>query len=271
MQKQANLEDNNDKRADQVSIETLQKTHKQWFTFVRDPLDHFLSGYSECGFRSSRNIKVSELAAWNESDYDRRILAWLNTVKQSSGWLPCELHSYPQVNSLLNSKGQFHPQLKAIGDVQEMPAFLDRITSFAYNHNKTAGNDATTNHIKVNYFPARKDLLSDETLQKICEYISLDYYFFDYDPPMACTREDMLKDDGYILLTPQAQPEGQLQRLQQNQKEDERKRKADQQVKLKFELDAQRQKKLQKRQEQLKQKQQQLVVQATTAQTETAK
>jgi hypothetical protein len=263
MSKQTHAEDNNDKRAEHVSLQSLQSTHKSWFTFVRDPLDHFLSGYSECGFRSSRNIKVHELPAWNESDYNRRIVAYLEKVQQSSGWLPCELHSYPQVNSLLNPvNGQFYAQLKAIGDVQEMPAFLPRITGFAYNYNKTLGNDATTNHIKVNYFPARKDLLSDETLQKICRYIALDYYFFDYEPPRACQQrqqQQQQQQDGSILITPQPQPTGQLQRLQQSQKEQERIRDADQKVKMKIEIAAKRQKVKEqqlKLQEQLKQEQQ---------------
>ena len=238
MQKQAHADVHDTmQRAEQVSIQSLQSTHKHWFTFVRDPLDHFLSGYSECGFRSSRNIKVGELPVWNESDYNRRIVEYLDKVQQSSGWLPCELHSYPQVNSLLNPvNGEFHAQLQAIGDVTEMPTFLERITGFAYNSNKSAGNDATTNPIKVHYFPAHKDLLSNETLQKICRYIALDYYFFDYEPPLACQAHDG------ILLTPQAQPAGQLQRLQQNSKEQEGIRKADQKVKMKLEIAAKRQK-----------------------------
>lgn len=174
-------------------------------------LDHFLSGYSECGFRQYRGAAKNggKIPAWNESDYDHRVSDWLDEVKQSG---MCERHSYPQVSFLLNGNGQFYPQIKAIGDMKEMSTFLEQIAEFPYNHSIGTGRNATQNELKMKHFPSRKDLLSTETIQKICQFVALDYYFLDFEPPVACQG---------IITTAQPQPEGQLERLQQQQLHDQ--------------------------------------------------
>jgi hypothetical protein len=194
-------------KAPQVSVQDM-KNRSQWMAFVRDPVDHFLSGYSECQFRIHEKRRVSELPAWNPTEYDRRIKVWLKEVKDTTQIekIDCHIHSFPQANFLIDKDtDEFYPKVKAIGDMHELPAFLETIAKFPYNHTQGRSRVATDNHIKMNYFPNRRDLLSEQTLQEICKFVSLDYYFFDFVPPDACNKGD-------VLLTPQQQPPLEKQR-----------------------------------------------------------
>jgi Sulfotransferase family len=185
----------------QVSVQELENRSK-WMTFVRDPIDHFLSGYSECRFRTHEKRRVNELPAWNPAKYDHQIRVWLKEVKDATriDKIDCHIHSFPQANFLIDKESkQFYPRIQAIGDMHELPAFLETIAKFPYNYQQGRSRVATENHVKMNYFPSRRDLLTEHTLQQICKFVSLDYYFFAFEPPAVC------KTDNSILLTPETQ------------------------------------------------------------------
>ena len=56
-------------------LELLNSTamNGTWFTFVRDPLDHFLSGWAECGYRFHQRNQTDALLP-PDADYNDRIL-----------------------------------------------------------------------------------------------------------------------------------------------------------------------------------------------------
>lgn len=160
---------------------------------MRDPIDHFLSGWAECGVRQkilNENITAS---------YDERVFAWLKIVRDhqyskkryKKKWYKCENHSFPQANYLLQRKERrtknnkafsyFHPKLDIIGDMRELPELLEMV-GFAYN--KTLGS-VVPNQMKYKY-PRDKSRLSNRTIDALCEYLALDYYLFDFEPPLRC-------------------------------------------------------------------------------------
>lgn len=205
-----------------IADEAVQNRTK-WLTFVRDPVDRFLSGYSECLTRhyqknSSNDDDVdyqpspppAAAAAlpppWDEAAYDTQIREWLYQTTMHAngrgrGWQRnvCEHHSYPQVNFILDDNGQtILDNITVIGDLSEMPAFLGRMLSsssnFTYNHARGASRVAAHNEFKSRFFPARRDLLSNATLRGICKFLALDYYFLDFELPPAC-QEDSNDDE----------------------------------------------------------------------------
>jgi Sulfotransferase family len=187
----------------QVAIEDIQN-HSEWISFVRDPIDHFLSGYSECQLRYYAK-NHGPLPAWDEADYDRRIREWLHKVQSKTQIYVnmCTLHSFPQANFFLDPQrgrgSKLYANIKAIGDMSELPALLERIATFPYNYSQPSSNVAATNRIKMQYYPARRDLLSNATLRAICRFVSLDYHFFNFQPPDTCQQPG-------VLVTPQHRP-----------------------------------------------------------------
>jgi hypothetical protein len=112
----------------------------------------------------------------------------------------CPLHSFPQANFFIDPvRRNLYPKIKAIGDMSELPVFLERIAKFPYNYTRGSSRVAKDNAVKMQYFPARRDLLSNQTLLEICRFVSLDYYFFDFQPPDVCKQHG-------ILVMPQKRP-----------------------------------------------------------------
>ncbi|CAB9523609.1 expressed unknown protein [Seminavis robusta] len=168
---------------------------------VRDPIDHWLAGWQECGFRLPK-----VMGKYNQTlDYDSRIRQWLWEVDHSIQQTvfqkgPCErqrlctcaLHSVPQANFLIgvNDDGGtllFDPRVTLIGDLQELPE-LFRLVGLEYNTSMDAGNQASQNVAKVDYFPKKKHLLSNATLQRICQFVRVDYFLFDFEMPETCRQ-----------------------------------------------------------------------------------
>ena len=163
-------------------------------TFIREPIDHFLSGWSECMTRWRSNIKKAEEIfpfIQGMTNYSRGIHNYLNSTKQFAT-LPqnednfaCCVHSFPQVNYLLNKRRRVIPSnLKFLGDIKEMEGLLGLI-DFPYDNSKI-GRNASTNVLKTKYFKSQKHMLRNDTLRAICEFVALDYYLLDYDLPDAC-------------------------------------------------------------------------------------
>jgi hypothetical protein len=167
-------------------LEDPQIQQRQWVTFVRDPIDHFLSGYAECGLRiNTKKIRKSTI----KGSYDQRVRQWLEKClvldKMDIGQ-SCLRHSLPQANFLMSKNGTIYPQLAVVGDLREMPSFLETIVGIPYSASRGEGRVAADNSIKRRYFAAFPDLLSNATLEKICDFIMLDYVLFDFEPPGAC-------------------------------------------------------------------------------------
>jgi len=163
--------------------------NRSLMTLVRDPIDHFLSGWAECGYRC-----FDEMMNLTTSDaYDDRVTAWLQYV-QSPKSKPClkrvMLHSMPQANYLWegDSKFEWDGKLDLVGDLDELPGLLELI-DVHYNESLKKGNVAKGNEIKNRYFPRNKNILSNSTLKSICSYVALDYYLFSFEPPLACRKE----------------------------------------------------------------------------------
>jgi hypothetical protein len=151
-------------------------------------MDHFLSGYAECGFRiNKKKFRLSTV----QGSYDQRVRRWLNQCLEFKKTIGrgCERHSLPQANFLMSDmNGTIYPQLTIVGDLREIPSVLETIVRFAYNASLGDGRVAADNSFKLRYFAARPDQLSDATLEKICDFIMLDYVLFDFEPPEACHR-----------------------------------------------------------------------------------
>mmetsp|Transcript_21905 Transcript_21905/g.38568 ORF Transcript_21905/g.38568 Transcript_21905/m.38568 type:complete len:392 (+) Transcript_21905:67-1242(+) len=157
---------------------------------VRDPIDHFLSGWAECGKRLPKF-----LVPQNNTSYDERIQMWLNLMElQECGrhfdraLCLCSDHSLPQAVFLFKGKGPgttIHPNLEIVGHIKELDGVLE-LVNFGFNSSISTGRNATENPVKATHFPKRIDLLSQNTLQKLCQFLALDYYFFDFEPPEEC-------------------------------------------------------------------------------------
>lgn len=161
------------------------ETIKLWVTVVRDPIDHFLSGWGECGDRGQIDNPVPL-----NKPYDVRIRAWLEEVRSKrTATLTCSMHSNPQVSYMVNREGEFHPKLAAVGDLSEFKDFSIHIGHFDKWQDGVIGRDSTTNEVKKNDYPKHRELLSDTTLLELCEFLKLDYYLLDFEPPAICTKE----------------------------------------------------------------------------------
>ncbi|KAL9180754.1 hypothetical protein ACHAXT_011207 [Thalassiosira profunda] len=143
---------------------------------VRDPIDHFLSGWAECGARDKL------LKADINGTYDERVFAWLNVARSYTWDATCVGHSLPQANFLLlrtkrrrkQGKSHFHPRVDLVGDMRELPQLLE-LAGFRYNETIETPNNATTTQEKSRW-QRDKSLLSNRTIDALCKFLALDYY-----------------------------------------------------------------------------------------------
>lgn len=164
----------------------VQVGNRTLIASVRDPIDHFLSGWAECGERFPNQLMTN-------STYDDRIVSWLsfiqaNCTSRGADLCACRVHSLPQANFLLNKSKGFISNLGIVGDLKELPGLLG-LAGVAYNTSVAIGRNSSTNQIKQEFFPSDIRLLSNRTLQDICRYVALDYYLFCFEPPEACNEE----------------------------------------------------------------------------------
>jgi len=179
-------------------------------TTVRDPLDHFLSGWIECASRRFGGL-------WRNTSqpYDDRIRDWLSLTKicrESNQACYCYRHSWPQANFLLSNTNtgtahnptkieiEINPQLDIVGDLKELPALLEFV-GFSYNASIATGRNATLNQLTNTHFRKEKDLLSNSTLVNLCKFLALDYYLFDFQPPAVC-RDEIFSEMAKMMASP---------------------------------------------------------------------
>jgi hypothetical protein len=197
---------------------------KSLFALVRDPIDHFLSGWAECNLRLSQELGPKDFEEYIGSlanvTYDSRISDYFLMVKwqYDRRLCGCSKHSFPQGNFLLDhSKAKrneeppvyaIDPRLRFIGDLSELKGVLElllpnyakrfeetpskpkdhRINDYNQSTAKSAANSAADNELKSKYFSAEavRESLSNKTLRLICDFVAIDYYLFDFEIPEAC-------------------------------------------------------------------------------------
>lgn len=197
-----------------MAYQTFSTKHKtrdeigerKLMTVIRDPLDHFLSGWAECGFRLNlHNTSAYDMLA-NENSYDVRVQKYLQStitclVKEKDNHdVPidlcrCSTHSHPQFQYFLFQNGDeilVDPKLRIVGDMMELES-VSELTGFTFNRPSIIGRNAEDNVIKKTHFPKSIDLLSNSTLQNICDFVLMDYIAFDFEPPSLC-REQIESD-----------------------------------------------------------------------------
>ena len=204
---------------------------------VRDPIDHFLSGWSECGKRKPYYFNKT----LNDT-YDSRIGGWLSLVESDPcSWNTsiciCRRHSLPQAKFLLTrqrheqqqqqqqqqQQSLFHslllpspgnnmtiidPKIEIIGHMNELPKLLTTLANFTFNPMIYNGRVASEDATKAKYFPKRKELLSDTTILRLCDFLALDYYFFDFEPPAICHAVSEIRNSFKALIPPLTPPQG---------------------------------------------------------------
>ena len=187
-----------------TTVSAMTKSHKvkkkfllegdsKLFTFVRDPIDHFLSGYAECKARWKSEKKAD----------DEDVLKYLASAQRNADGskgktkMTCVTHSFPQANFLLERKGEpsIEKKLELVAELEEMPKVFPFL-NLTYDDNLVRRN-ATTDAEKQNFIIHSNDL-KNETLQKLCEFVALDYYLFDYDLPETC-KYDIPYDENLLL------------------------------------------------------------------------
>ncbi|CAB9513747.1 expressed unknown protein [Seminavis robusta] len=178
-------------------LDSLVMANRKWIAVVRDPIDHFLSGWAECGLRYfSRDDEHDPLygsLAGIHRDYDARIQDWLQSVKAHLGSSRCWMHSHPQVNFMIHNRTHsIDTHIHAVGDLSELKEMVVHIGKFQGWRDGNTGRDASLSDVKVKNFPSRKDLLSKDTILKLCEFLQLDYFLLDFQPPEICEQEDAL-------------------------------------------------------------------------------
>lgn len=148
---------------------------------IRDPIEHFLSGWAECAVRDKLQYE----------GYDDAIFNWFQKVKQCKGRSPCRcfVHGYPQAGFLLQLPSKtFLENIDLIGDVKELPDLLEFV-GFEFNRTLGFGRVAKDDDFKKELYPRNRDLLSNRTIDALCQYLALDYYIFDHTPPPQCKHQ----------------------------------------------------------------------------------
>ena len=192
----------------QRSVEKMTK--KMLVTFVQDPIDHFLSGWVECGQRwnmyhskknMNQNIEENQIFYHHEGHlYEDLIRNYLSHVKKwveveqgnyectksnSSICWSCARHSFPQANFLFDSMGNIHSNLKLIGDFNEWVDILDSIVEFNFNYSII--NNQTKKPIYTQkMFQKHPNLISNKTMLEICKFLAIDYFLFHFELPEIC-------------------------------------------------------------------------------------
>jgi len=163
---------------------------------LRDPIDHFLSGWSECGSRH----KLPHTSI--DTTFDERIQMWLDHINSCrnnragfsfKGACACIEHSLPQVNFLLKlfTGNEIDPKIDLLGDLKELPELL-RFAGFQYKNSIPSARvhaKRKSNH----KYPRNRTLISMETMRNVCHFLRLDYYLLQFEPPPIC--HEQIKSD----------------------------------------------------------------------------
>lgn len=155
----------------------IYQTHKL-FTFVHDPIEHFISGYNECAARGSFVFKAA-----NES---LQVADYLSTT-YATNW--CAHHLVPQIQYLLFNRDnkqskplQFFDSIKYIGDKSDLKNFF-LTHKLPWNDSKI---DRELSPMKDKLGALRIKNLSPAMVLSICDFVKIDFCFLNYEPPPIC-------------------------------------------------------------------------------------
>jgi len=148
-----------------------------FFTFVRDPIQHFISGFIEC---SSRQDPVG----FKFRPTAKSLSSWLGHTRSRNGHGCCQ-HSMPQARFFLNgsSTSQLLDKVGFIGDMAGMQDFF-----------VAQGLQWIPNQTALRHYPSKDaywsltspNSLKPNLLFRICKYVKIDYCLFDFEPPAIC-------------------------------------------------------------------------------------
>ena len=88
---------------------------------------------------------------------------------------------------MIDENGHIDQHVSLVADLHEMRRVLE-IADFHNYTDKVKGRDASSNVVKSEYFPSRRDLLQNQTILELCEFLALDYFLFDFEPPEICVQ-----------------------------------------------------------------------------------
>jgi hypothetical protein len=223
---------------------------RYYFTFVRDPIDHFLSGWAVKKDRGRANNKrrggrrnTNTAGDYEKWDEDRMVLKWMdrllannhssdgdggggiNTLKNNNNtrvlagknvkrhmddmvleWLNftrasiqtqtgCARHSFPQTDFLLqhqndhthNNGAIIRNELVLGADLKDLTDVWKSILRRPYKKRLDARRNSSGAFFKKTYFPtSRLEWLRNSTIRRLCEFVAVDYFLFDFEPPEQC-------------------------------------------------------------------------------------
>ena len=84
-----------------------------------------------------------------------------------------------------------------MGDMRELPGLL-AVVGFRFDNTIETQNNATMDEGKRSWFPRDKRLLSNRTIDVLCEYLLLDYDLFVHALGLMRSRADMPEDHGRV-------------------------------------------------------------------------
>jgi hypothetical protein len=73
----------------------------------------------------------------------------------------------------------FDSRIKVLGDLKELAGVL-RLADFQCDKSIPVDHNASESDVKTQFFPRLLSLLSNQTMEELCNYIALDFYRFDY-------------------------------------------------------------------------------------------
>lgn len=207
----------------QLGYATAKQCQK-WLVTVRDPLDHFFSGWRECANRFYEQMKPDHFIAkeginGEAEAYDARVRFWLEHTKQfgmqgnslclqkhyplSFNACKCAAHSLGQANYLLigddhDNRGvtklRTVPNVAVVGDLRELGDLL-QLVGFDYDPSISSGRDSSL-YQHSDEFRKHLDLLSPETVRDLCRFLALDYFLFSFQMPAVCADLSLDASDG---------------------------------------------------------------------------
>ena len=129
-------------------------------------------------------VKLTRMAKLK--DFRGTLLCTFFRFMRSNRFHPvnCQPHSYPQLNFMLNAT-RLYQNLKLVAALEEMKDVLLMI-GFPFNDEFGHVRKSATSLEKLAYYPIRIDMLSNDTLLDICDFLALDYCFLDFKPPDIC-------------------------------------------------------------------------------------
>ena len=117
--------------------------------------------------------------------FDKKIRQWVDLMNSYVGLQSehCRIHSLPQINFMVRG-GKLWSNLALVADLSELWDVLEML-EIKFDNKKPLERTAKDTP-KEKFFKIKMEKLSNETVLMICEYVALDYCFFDFEPPEIC-------------------------------------------------------------------------------------